>query len=321
MRKHTNLLLTLFLLALLLPILSYGQTKVAITIDDVPNTIKYQNDNYKPFLLPKLDSLNIPVTIFVTVGLLYKNDSTEKNIELLNNWIKRNYTTIGYHTHSHSKYSAISIDSFKRDVEKGELILKKLANSYSKPVNYFRFPYNDLGKDSTQHVEIVKYILSKNYVIAPFTVESEDWMFNYIYEYYLNKKDSIKAKEIAKDYIFKTLEYFEFFDSLAIKLYGKSINQIYLCHDNSINADYLPVLVHELKKKKYTFISFDEALQDNIYNQEDKYYKKCGISWLYRWMTDQKEINAYTKQEPNDDTYKLYEQLVKEQNKQININK
>ncbi len=321
MRNQTNLLRTLLLLALLLPILTHGQKKVAITIDDVPNTIKYQNDNFKPILLSKLDSLNVPVTIFVTVGLLNKNDCTTQNIELLNNWIKRSYTTIGYHTYNHSKYSAISIDSFKRDVEKGELILKKLADNYDKSVNYFRFPYNDLGKDSTQHLDAVKYISSKKYVIAPFTVESEDWMFNYIYEYYLNKKDTIRAKEMAKNYISTTLEYFDFFDSLAEKLYGRQINQIYLCHDNTINADYLPTLVNELKKKNYSFVSFDEVLQDSIYKQENKYYKKWGVSWLYRWMKDQKEINSYTKQEPFDDTYKLYEQLVKEQNKQININK
>jgi hypothetical protein len=45
--------------------LTFGQSSVAITIDDVPNTIKYQMDNFKSILLNKLDSLNIPVAIFV----------------------------------------------------------------------------------------------------------------------------------------------------------------------------------------------------------------------------------------------------------------
>jgi len=290
-----------------------GQTKVAITIDDVPNTVKYQNDNYRLHLLTKLDSLTIPATIFVTVGLLDKTDSSAKNVETLNEWIKRDNITIGYHSFSHFKYSSISPDSFKRDFEKGEKILKNMTKLYNKTVNYFRFPFNDLGSDSTQHIEAEQYLRGKNYVVAPFTVESEDWMFNYIYEYYLNNKDFEKAKKIANEYVSKTLEYFEFFDSLALKVYGRKINQIYLCHDNTINADYLPQLINELKKRKYIFVSFEEALQDEAYNQKDKYFKSWGISWFYRWMNGEKEIKMYSAQEPFDETYKLYEQLVKEQ--------
>ena len=304
----------LFIICLTLLTLNLsGQTKVAITIDDVPNSVKYRNDNYKLHLLTKLDSLTIPATIFVTVGLLDKTDSPSKNVSTLNEWIKRDYITVGYHTFSHFKYSSISLDSFKRDFEKGEKILISLAKQYKKTVNYFRFPFNDLGSDSTKHTDAALYLRGKNYIIAPFTIESEDWMFNYIYEYYLNRKDFEKAKEIAKEYISKSLAYFEFFDSLALKKYGRRINQIYLCHDNTINADYLPELINELKKRNYRFVSFEEALQDEAYNQEDNYFKSWGISWLYRWMKSEKEIKMYSGQEPFDETYKLYEQLVREQ--------
>ncbi len=307
--KNSFLIICLTLLTLNLS----GQTKVAITIDDVPNSVKYKNDNLNPLLLTKLDSLKIPATIFVTVGLLYKTDSSAKNTQVLNEWISRDNITIGYHTFSHLKYSSISLDSFKNDFERGEKILKKLVKKYNKPINYFRFPFNDLGSDSTKHVEAARYLRSKHYRIAPFTVESEDWMFNYIYEYYLNIKDFEKAKEIANEYVSKSLDYFEFFDSLAIKLYGRRVNQIYLCHDNTINADYLPVLINELKKRNYTFISFDEALQDSVYSREDNYFRNWGVSWFYRWMKNQKEIKMYSDQEPFDETYKLYEQLVREQ--------
>ncbi|MCK9424067.1 MAG: polysaccharide deacetylase family protein [Bacteroidales bacterium] len=316
MKQHFGFHLIILLFIINLSDLTYGQLSVAITIDDVPNTGKCQQDNFKStLLLHKLDSLNIPVTIFITEGLVYKGDSVVKNFELLNNWINRSYTTIGYHSSKHSRYSDVGLDSFKIDVEKGSSLLRELALKYGKSIDYFRLPYNDLGKDSVQHVNIIRYLSSKKYKIAPFTVESADWMFNYIYEYYLEKKDSIKANEIAGNYIAKTLEYFDFFDSLALKIYGRPINQIYLCHDSRLNADYLPVLLNELKKKKYKVISFDEALQDNAYKQEDKYYKKWGISWVYRWMKNQEEISFYNKPEPKDDLYDLYKKLVEEQKK------
>ena len=309
MKKLLKHQLITLLILLSLTFLANGQSSVAITIDDVPNTSNYQAEDFKSILLTKLDSLRIPITIFINEGNIFKTDSVEKYFSLINQWIKRDYITIGNHTYSHSRYSNVGIDSFKIDVEKGENNLRELAQNHRKSLKYFRFPYNDLGKDSIQHDDIERYLSSRNYTIAPFTVESSDWMISYIYNYYLDKKDTLKANEIAESYISKTIEYFDFFDSLAIKIYGRPIKQIYLCHDNILNGNYLTKLIKELKKKKYTFISLDEALQDNVYKQEDKYYKQWGISWLYRWMKSQEEITSFQKHEPKDDLYDLYLQL------------
>ncbi len=76
---------------------------------------------------------------------------------------------------------------------------------------HFRFPYNDLGIDSLQHAKIDSVLAMKNYVSSPFTVESSDWMFNYIYEYYLSQSNFKKAKEIGELYVSKTIDYIHFF--------------------------------------------------------------------------------------------------------------
>ena len=313
MKPYFKYLLSIIFLAICLSELTYGQSYVAITVDDVPGTGKMQKENYKSKLMSTLDSLNIPVTIFVTEGLIYKGDNADKNFELLNNWMSKSYTTIGYHSTEHSRYSAVGLDSFKNDVEKGENVVREMAKKNGKSVDYFRLPYNDLGKDSVEHANIENYLSSRNFKVAPFTVESEDYAYCYVYEYYLAQNDSAKANAIAKDYVSMTIACFDFFDSLSLKVYGKQIKHIYLCHDNVLNADYLPVIVSELKKKNYTFISFGEALQDPLYHQKDIYYKKWGISWLYRWMENQKDVSTYQKQEPEGDIYPLYQKLVDEQ--------
>ncbi len=117
----------------------YGQTKIAITIDDVPNTRKFQLDNYRSILLEKLDSLNIPIAIFVNEGFVAKTDSFHKNLDLLTSWVSKNYTTIGNHTFSHSRYSEVGYNAFKSDIEKGEVLLKVVANKYDKPMQIFSF--------------------------------------------------------------------------------------------------------------------------------------------------------------------------------------
>ncbi|WP_162147230.1 polysaccharide deacetylase family protein [Flavobacterium enshiense] len=269
---------------------SYGQS-VAITIDDVPNI--------KNNLLSKLDSLSIPIAIFINEGKIYKSETVDKNHAILENWIKRHYITIGNHTFNHSRYSEVGINSFKIDIEKGTLISLELAKKYNKKLKYFRFPYNDLGHDSIQHKQIANYLISKKYIITPFTIESIDWMYNSVYEYYLKQDDKTNADKIGNAYVQKTLELFNYFEKIGFDKYHRNISQIYLCHDNQLNTDYLPVLINELKNKKYKFISLEKALKDKIYSQTDNYNKKWGISWMYRWLHSKEELKSLQTQEPS----------------------
>ncbi|MEH0153161.1 polysaccharide deacetylase family protein [Limibacter armeniacum] len=286
-------------LSILFAVNLFGQSSVAITIDDVPNTVKFERDGFHSKLMDKLDSMDIPVAIFINEGLLFKTDSMVENFALLNEWAKRENVTLGNHTFNHSSYSEVGFDTFKLDVDKGAYLTQELSTKYQKELKYFRFPYNNLGKDSLQHQEIKDYLIGQEYIITPFTVESSDWMFSYIYEHYLKEGKKEEAKRVAETYIEKTLAYFDFYEAMVAEQYGRKIKHIYLCHDNSLNADYLEILITKLKERDYNFISLDEAMGDKVYQQKDLYTKQWGVSWLYRWMSDNKERTKLMKQEPD----------------------
>lgn len=292
-------------------VFALAQKKVAITIDDVPNTKKFHNDRFKAQLLKKLDSMQLPVAIFINEGKIYETDSISKNFQLLADWATRNYITLGNHTFSHSRYSEVGFDAFAADIDKGESITKELAKKLGKPLKHFRFPFNDLGKDSLQRAEIENYLEKKGYQVTPFTVESTDWAFDIAYSYYLARNDKENAKKVGEKYVSKTMEIFDFFEKQTEQQFRRQINQIYLCHDNSLNADYLPKIIKLLKAKKYTFVSLDEALKDKAYQQKNNYNKKWGISWFYRWMKSQEEISLTMKKEPdNEEIERLYPTLM-----------
>ncbi|MEY3420937.1 MAG: hypothetical protein RIR48_1226 [Bacteroidota bacterium] len=288
------------------------RSKIAITIDDVPNTKLFKDYRYKSLLLESLDSLNIPIAIFVNEGLITRTSDTSQNVMLLEEWAKRNYVTLGNHTYSHLRYSDVEFDEFKKDIEKGGVILHQLAYKFNKSVDHFRFPYNDLGIDSIHQIKMDSLLTTLNYKIAPFTVESSDWLFNAIYEYYISNSKFEEADKIGALYVSKTLEYIHFFDSLSQSIYGRNINQIYLCHDNSINAKYLIKIIAFLESENYEFVSIDEAIKDPVYSQKNNYYKKWGISWFYRWMSDSHKRIEWMKKEPDiSDTEAMYNTIIK----------
>ena len=281
---------------------AYGQIQVAITIDDLPNI--------ESGLLQKLDSLQIPVAIFINEGIIYRGDHAQEKSELLEDWISRDYVLAGNHSYNHPRYSEVGADSFAVEVEKGEILTRALTEKYSKSLHFFRFPFNDLGKDSLQHIQSAKLLEARNYQNAPFTIESSDWMFNAIYKHYLEKGERSEAIKTGQLYVAKTLEYFDFFESMAMDQYGREVKQIYLCHDNQLNKDFLPELINKLKARNYNFISLEEAMEDPIYTQEDKYYQKWGVSWFYRWMDQQDERLKLMRKEPDiSESYQLFEKL------------
>ncbi|MEW5676639.1 polysaccharide deacetylase family protein [Flavobacterium enshiense] len=296
-------------------LITKGQLRVAITVDDVPNKTFFIKDKGEPVLLNTLDSLKIPVGIFINEGKLFQEDSLIRRNHL-DNWANRNYVTLGNHTFSHLRYSDVGFDAFTADVKKGEIISRGLARKNGKNLKYFRFPYNDLGKDSLQHQAIKDFLKQNNYQLTPFTIESIDWMYNYVYEYYLSQNERQKAQETGQAYVAITLAYFEYVEKLSQEKYGRDIRQIYMCHDNILNAVYLPSILEALRLKNYKFISLKKALKDKVYQQKDYYTKKWGISWVYRWMDNAKERTSLMKAEPNTEAIEnLYNTILKE-NKQ-----
>ena len=292
---------------------SNAQRSVSITIDDVPNTRLYQLQNFSSPLQQKLDSLQIPVAIFINESHLEQTAALEKNKNLLKSWLAKKYVTAGNHGFAHKNYAEVGLEAFKEDVVKGEVLTKSFLKEFDKESKYFRFPYNGAGNDSLEQLTAQKFLEEKKYISTPFTVESEDWLHAILYDKALAENDHERAAWIGDQYVILTRKLFSYFDSLSVSIYNRPIRQIYLCHDNRLNADYLPRIVDELKKKNYEFVSLDNALLDPVYQSQLYYYGKAGFSWIYRWVPDAATRRKLMRSEPsNPEIQKAFEDLNKQ---------
>ncbi len=283
-----------------------AQKQVAITMDDIEQTNSFLPEDFKASMLDTITALNIPVAIFISEGRLFRDD-TIKRFQNIEKWVSNPLVTVGSHTFSHLYYSDTTYDFYIKDIEKGLAITIPLAKKHGKETGYFRFPFNCLGKDSLQHHRMRTYFKQKGITITPFSVESEDWAYNTLYEYHLSKGDTTAARETGNRYVKQTLSMFRYIENSCRNIYQREVKQIYLCHDNLINEHYLPVIVSELKKDGYAFISLDDAMKDPVYRSADHYYKKWGISWIYRY--NQELLKSFFNEEPGDTIYEEYQRL------------
>lgn len=306
--------LTLLLLVLCCQWAVAQEKTISITIDDIPNTAMYQKNGFRSDLLLMLDALEVPFTIFINEDKIYRTRFRAKNKKLLEAWIANERSLVGNHSFSHPRYSEVEYEAFAANVIKGEELSKVLAGQYGKEIQYFRFPFNDLGKDSLQHHRMRDFMASRNRAIAPFTVESSDWMFDVVYRHYLDQGDLVGAKAVGEAYVEKTMAMLAHFETVAQTVHGRPMSHIYLCHDNRLNTDYLETIILRLKAEGYSIVGLDQSLEDPLFQLPDRYYKKWGISWLYRWMDSQKIRVSWMRQEPSlKDIENTYQEIIRKQ--------
>jgi peptidoglycan/xylan/chitin deacetylase (PgdA/CDA1 family) len=295
-----KLLIILFILS---TSLSAQQKMVAITIDDLPFVrIGMFSDKE---LIQKTDKLlsaiakqSTPATGFVNLSKVYKSGELDSaRFNLLRQWLDKGFD-LGNHTFSHPDYNYASYKYFTNDIEKNEPMLNSLLSEYHKSMPYFRHPYLHRGNSKSKADSLTKYLLNRNYVEAPVTIDNAEWIFAAAYDSVLKTHDRNNINRVGEAYISYMESKVRYYEGQSDKLFGRNIRQILLIHANSLNSDYMGKLLHMFVKNGYSFVNLQTAMKDELYKTEDHFYKNSGISWLDRWAITQGKSRDFFQNEP-----------------------
>lgn len=267
--------------------------EVAFTIDDLPiagdpNVVKEINDVKEieavtRKLLSSLVAHRVPSIGFVNERKLYVKGETDARINILRMWLDAGMT-LGNHTYSHADFNSTPLQEYTDEVIRGEVVTRWLMRERGLNKLYFRYPYNHTGITKEAKEAFQVFLKSRGYEIAPFTIEHEDYIFADVYRKARQKKDEALARRIRAAYLDYLDTKFDYYEGRSRMLLGREVKQIFLIHVNELNADGMDEMAQRLKKRGYSFITLDQALQDKAYQIKDDYIGRAGISWLHRWM-------------------------------------
>jgi peptidoglycan/xylan/chitin deacetylase (PgdA/CDA1 family) len=253
--------------------------EVAITIDDLPRggdaQISAQADRKMTVkLLQPFQRDHIPL-----IGFVNECHRTAEVQSILRLWAKAG-ADLGNHTCSHLDLNDTSATAFEENIVKGEVITSSTLGH--RPV-YFRYPFLHAGKDAGTKGSIQDFLQTRGYRNAPVTLDNSDYMFAALYAKDLAAGDTTKAKLLIPVYLAYMESIFDFFEKRSIEVTGHEIKQILLIHASQLNADTMPDLLAMMRRRNYTFISLERALQDPAYQLPETYVGPGGFSWIYRW--------------------------------------
>jgi len=280
------------------------QTKnVCFSIDDLPfvaygiSDTVFQRELMER-LISSLEKNEIPAIGFVNENKLFSDGKVSIfKTGLLEKWCEMGLE-LGNHTFSHPDYNNTSFKDYTADILKGEIQTKKILKSKNRKLKYFRHPFLHVGNTKSKADSLDEFLSSQGYIVAPVTIDNDDYLFALAYHRANLKKDKKLMLQIGHDYV----EYIEkkllYYEKQSNNLFGRNINHIQLIHASLLNSVYLDSLAGMFRRNNYKFISMDEALNDTVYQTEICKYGNWGISWIDRWALSMGKKSDFFKDEP-----------------------
>ena len=261
---------------------------MVLTFDDLP----YQTMGYPDTLLRgrrvtdellrTLANHQAPATAFVNESKLFVNDEAEARIGLLERWVEYG-AVLGNHTYSHSDLNLVSVEEFEQEIIDGEQITLRLMASRRPYQRFFRHPYTHTGDTEDKKARITAFLEERGYLIAPYTIDSQDSIFNRVYLDAKQSKNDELAVRVRNAYVDFVVSTTKFAERISVEIFGDEIPQTLVLHANDINADSLDGLLGRLSMRNYRFVSLSNAMQHPAYNTADTLVTSFGPSWLWRW--------------------------------------
>ena len=258
-------------------LLSQEVKNIAISIDDLPTLshsklTEQEQVEYFNRVLEVLNKYSVFAKGFV-VGNLVK----DFNSYLIENFIQ-NGNSIGSHSYFHFDINSVSAAEFIEDIVRNERVLCEFTDNF----RFFRYPLLHTGNTQEKKDSVEMFLLQNNYIIAPVTIDNDDYQYNirYVNAYIIN--DTLLMEQIGEEYTEHMISRTLYYDSLSHLLFNRSVNQILLIHSSLINSFYLERLIVWYKTNNWNFITLEDALKDTVYKFKDNYIGKKGLGWLER---------------------------------------
>jgi peptidoglycan/xylan/chitin deacetylase (PgdA/CDA1 family) len=262
---------------------------MALTFDDLPYVatpfpdVLWRAQRTTGAILAVLERQEAPAAAFVTESKLQGADEVDARIALLQQWIDAG-AILGNHTFAHTDLNSVSVEEFKEDIVRGDVVTRRLTSDRQAGQLYFRYPYTHTGDTEAKKAAIERFLADRGYSIAPHTIDSHDYVFNGAYLYSKERGDSNATRQICETYVDFVVEATEFAEAIAKQMFEREISQTLLLHANDINADCLEGVLRGLRSLGYEFTSLNQAMEDSAYETRDTFVTSYGPTWLWRWM-------------------------------------
>jgi peptidoglycan/xylan/chitin deacetylase (PgdA/CDA1 family) len=277
--------------------------RIAVTFDDLPVATRVYRDSLAALeritdAIARVSTAHrIPAIGFVNENKLLGPDGRPdpRRAALLRRWAELGLE-LGNHGYSHLDLHTTPLDSFQRDVARGDSVTRLVLAAAGQPApRFFRHPFLHTGRSVETRRAFERFLAERGYRVAPVTVDNYDYVFAAAYERADGRVGRDSVRRTYLEYMERVLAYYE---QQSLALFGREIPQVLLLHANALNADAFDDLAQMMERRGYEFVPLARAVADSAYASRDEYAGPAGITWLHRWALTQGKRGPFFAGEP-----------------------
>jgi hypothetical protein len=136
---------------------------------------------------------------------------------------------------------------------------------------------NDQGEAADKRDAVLDALAARRIVVAPVTFDNNDYLCN---QQLVDAKAEGRVVDVRDAYLDHMSKCAAFYDARARQLVGRRVKQILLLHMNYLNSLYLDDLLQRFRAEGWSFISFEEAVSDDVYRVKYAYAGRQGAGHL-----------------------------------------
>ncbi len=268
--------------------------EVAVTFDDlpaVPMSIPVSRQQVLTRdLLRSIKAAGVPAIGFVNDNKLETGGKVDpRKVKLLQQWLDAGLE-LGNHSYSHPDLHRIDVAAFEKDVIRGEQTVRKLQ----KKLRWFRHPFLHTGRSLEIRGRVEELLRKRGVRVAPVTLDNSEWIFARAYD----AAGPELRERVGREYVAYMDRKLAYFEQQSVALFGRNIRHVLLVHANNLNADWFDEVAASMKKRGYSFITLEKALEDPAYKSADTYAGPAGLTWIHRWAITKKVPREFFGDEP-----------------------
>ncbi|HEY0406290.1 MAG TPA: M56 family metallopeptidase [Pyrinomonadaceae bacterium] len=264
-----------------------GGRRAAVTIMSVPSIRVWRAgaaslEEITRKTLKSLTTNNVPAVGFVGEGVLSHGPERQARINLLKMWLDAGLE-LGNQTYRHLSLYETPLADYEANVLNGERVMRPLMKERGMQLRYFSYPFLNTGPDAQTKRAFEQFLTEHEYTLTPVTIDSMDWLFGQAYDEAQRRGDTETMRRVAEEYVPYMEKMLEFYEQLSTDVVGYEIPQVLMLTASSLLSERMDDMIAMMKKRGYSFITLEQAVQDKAYRQADNYTGPVGISWLQRW--------------------------------------
>jgi peptidoglycan-N-acetylglucosamine deacetylase len=194
--------------------------------------------------------------------------------QLIAQWDRAGHQ-IASHSYSHLFFNAsanagsskeVTLAQFESDTLKNE----PLISSYEHFTRMFRFPFFKEGNTIEKRDGMRSFLKQHRYRIGRSTVDASDWAISARMELRAEqnpRSDLTPYRDFFLEHIWQRSR---FYDSLALRMLGRSPRHTVVLHHNPLNAHFLGDLIAMFEAKNWKPVDSSYAYQDPVYDMQPK---------------------------------------------------